>query len=219
MLEMESFPDLREFEGDYEEYLFELGELKHEPINPPRADHVGENVYSFEWLTLNETIRRPNDPPNVLLGSILYHMERRITQRHASVAASFITWLGTNCGHSIHDRAQQLLKAGLHRDEAYECAWAIENKRRSGINHGIRYIESVLAGPDDFGKDIFSGMWGLRRMPNITIEDYETVEQLVEWLSTDRAQEFIRRCEFLINIRNSVSKPMDTIKVMCGVKI
>lgn len=219
MLEMEQdADDLKEFEGDYEEYLFELGELSHKPIHGPRVDHVGENVYAFEWETLNVSVRRKNDPPNVLLGSILYDMERRITQRHASVAASFITWLGTNCGQSIILKAHQLKCAELYGHQAFTAAWAIENTRRNGINGGIRYIESILAPPDHFGQDLFSKMWGLRRMPNLSIEDHETVEHVVAWLCTDRAGEFIRRCDHLIKMRQSYASPMDTVRLLSGVK-
>jgi hypothetical protein len=213
--------DLKEFEGDYEEYLFELGELSHKPIHGPRVDNVGENVYAFEWETLNVSVRRKNDPPNVLLGSILYDMQRRITQRHASVAASFITWLGTNCGQSIILKADALRRLGnseMYGSQAFVAAWAIENTRRNSINSGIRYIESILAPADHFGQDLFSKMWGLRRMPNISIEDHETIEHIVAWLATDRAGEFIRRCDHLIKVRQRYDSPMDTVRLLSGVK-
>lgn len=204
--------------GDYEEYLLELGELQHKPLHGPRADHVGENVFAFEWETLNATVRRRTDPPNALLASILFDMQRRITQRHASVAASFITWLGTNCGHSFLDKAYRMMGSKLRPDEAFIAAWTIDNKRMHRINGGIRLIESILAPADHFGADLFSGHWGLRRMPDLTIEDHEAIDHLVAWLATARAEEFLRRCQHLIKIRERYATPMDTVRLIVGAK-
>ncbi len=221
MFEVDPDSELREFEGDYDDYLHALGELSHKPIIPPREGFPGENVYAFEWETLNATVGRPDlDPPNALLANILYDMQRRITQRHASVAASFITWLGTNAGMCFKLTAQRIREESrglLTLEDAYGCAWAIENRRRSHVNSGSRAIEHILAGVDDFGKDLFGGMYGLRRAPDLHVEDYETIEHLVAWLASPRAVEFVARCEYLIDLRGRYPSAMQTVRVIAGV--
>lgn len=221
MFEVDTESELKEFELDYDEYLHALGELSHKPLHGPRESHVGENVYAFEWEVMHASVRRDNDPPNVLLASMLYAMQRRITQRHASVAASFITWLGTNCGMAYLNAAKRLRDCAsysLMPREAYLAAWAIDNQRSLQVNHGGRLIESILAPADHFGRDLFTGLWGLRRMPDLSIEDHETVEHVASWLGTPRAQEFIARCDHLIHVRQRVETPMDTLKVIMGVE-
>lgn len=190
-----------------EEYLFEIGELDHSPIDGPRPDHIGENVYSFQWKQLHVNDRAANvqKPPNYLLASMLHDMTSQITQRHASVAASAITFLGCNCGQSIILQAKAMASKNLNYPDALLASWTLTNKRSFGINRGLRAIEVMLAPPDYWGTDFLSGALQLQRIPELSIEDYETVEHVYAWLGGDTGMQFVRRCEAMIEMRQRMT--------------
>lgn len=198
-----------------EEHLLELGELKHQPLRPPRVDHVGENVFAHEWEVFMLTDRSANEPANIRLENILEDMDRLLTQRHASVAATFITWLGTNCGQSYLHEASQLGSRGrIGNDKAFVAAWAIENMRRRGINHGRRTVEALLEDDSPNG-ELFAEMVGLRQPGDFTVEDLETLDHVAAWLGTDQGYRFCRRCEHLIQTRNKFSTE-ETVRIIAG---
>jgi hypothetical protein len=192
---------------EIEEYLFEIGELDHSPIDGPRAGHVGENVYAFQWQQLHVRERDANvhKPPNYLLASMLSSVTNRITQRHASVAASAITFLGCNCGQSIVLQAKAMASKNLNYPDALLASWTLTNKRSAGINRGLRTIEVMLAPPNYWGTDVLSGALQLQRVPDLSIEDYETVEHVYAWLGGDTGIQLVRRCEAMIEMRQRMT--------------
>lgn len=210
--------DSEDFDAEYSRYLESIGELQHKPIDGPRGGHAGENIFSYAWAMKMETERKERDPPNWPLVQILWNLDMRITQRHANVAASFITWLGTNSGNCIIQRARSLYDTSRHTnlEDCFVAAWSIENMRRIGTNRGTRVIESMLAPGDHFGPDLFGGSYGLRRVPDLSVEDFETVDHVAHWCGSTEGCAFIRRCESLITMRERYTTA-DTIKVIAGV--
>jgi hypothetical protein len=206
-----------EFEAEDFDYLCYLGDLIHKPIDGPRPNHVGENVFAFQWEQLMvKPMEHGDSPPNVQLALILWKLTRRITQRHASVAASFITWLGTNCGNAIIQRSLRLyFDANIGREESFVAAWSIDNLPHNGS--GIRLIDAVLATADCWGRDILDNGPRLQRLPELSVEDHQTVEQVAYWCGTEDGCKFIRLCEGQIRERERVTVD-ESIRIMTGVQ-
>lgn len=186
---------------DYEQYLLDLGWLQHEAIPPhPRPGHIGENVYAEQWRELMLTHSASDEDliaPNARLARILDELPTRLTQRHATVCATFITWLGCASGMSFRLTAEKLIASGVLRGGgAWRAAWAVHNSRHGGTNGGWRSIEFMLAPPDHFGKDQLFAIGGetLVRMPEISTNDLECIETLCEWLGVGGVG-FVLRCE------------------------
>lgn len=78
--------------------------IRHSPINPVRADVVGEAVTMEQGASLVDRLL-PFDLDECELVSPLAHMlSVPLNQRDAEVAASFVRWLGTNNGRGyLHE--------------------------------------------------------------------------------------------------------------------
>lgn len=194
-------------DSEYEDYLYDLGPLQHVPVRPPRAGFIGETVFAERWAKyMAEAPRHGYDSwrlcPNARLAEILSELPSRISQRHATVCASIVCWLGTNCGHATLDEAKKL-GAMMFPGYGYIAAWAIENKRSSHVNRGVRCLEHLLAPEDHYGKCIFTGALVLQRRPDLTVEDYETAEHLWSWLASDPGRAFVQGCERVITKRQA----------------
>jgi hypothetical protein len=185
-------------EGEYEDYLYSLGWLEHKPLPPyPRASFIGETVYAEEWAKLMQE-RGTYSTPNSKLVDILSSHPTPLTQRQATICATVMCWLGTNCGQAVILGARRLIeKAKEHPAPAFVMSWANQNRRIYGINHSYTALEHLLAPPDHYGKD-YIGIGGrtLIRRPELTVDDYEVVEHLMYWLGG--AEGFILRCEHRI---------------------
>lgn len=183
-------------EGDYEDYLLGLGWLQHTPLPPyPRAGCIGEMVYAEEWAKLmQEKDRYGLNAPNGKLASILSNHPTPLTQRQATICATVVCWLGTNCGQSVILGARRLIeKAREHSGPAFVMSWAIQNHRINGVNHSFSALEHLLAPPDHYGKDVFLGGRTLVRRPDLSVDDYEVVDHLMYWLGG--AEGFFLACE------------------------
>lgn len=102
-----------------------LVELNHTGNRPGRSrDLMPERVFAQEWEIENERMTAVNfgltalelilnsgpGPTQQALGHN-YRAEIDLpTQRDATVAASIIQWLGTNCGKSFLDRVERRIK-------------------------------------------------------------------------------------------------------------
>lgn len=184
---------------EYEDYLIECGSFKHEPMPPhPRPNHIGEFVYSEEWSTLMQ--ERPPyglDSPNSMLANVLWNLPARVTQRHATICATVICWLGTNCGRSVVDKALEYREKRIHHErQAYLIAWTIQNDRSPHVNHGIRILKHLLAPPECYGTPLLGVLPGPQvvRRPELSAEDYEVVEHLMLWLTEGIGATFVSRC-------------------------
>lgn len=134
---------------------------------------------------------------------ILTDMGTRVRQRHATVAASFIMWLGTNCGAGLIHSARRLQRAFEKSGEpgfnAWISAWAIEGRRCRGINSGVRTIEAVLAPTWDATRE---GAMRDAVRTNVSYEDAEVIEHVMEWLGDEeQGRDFLRQCEAKIEAR------------------
>jgi hypothetical protein len=169
----------------------ELLAFSHDAIRAPRPCTVGEMVMSDKWLELMD---RP--APTILDECDEYHLRMimsaypfPLTQRVATVAASFVQWLGTNCGRCFLHDAERIAKTLDGKRDAWLAAWAIDNARHAGMNGGVRTIEAALAPSDHWENG------RLVRLPDLTAQDHEAVEHVVLWLGMPEGQAFIAECE------------------------
>jgi len=176
--------------NDVEQDMNEIMEFDHSPISPfPRKNHIGEETFHSAWLHLMGEIKGSyfvdySTPLHQILSHAFPYV---VTQRHATVAASFICWLGTNSGRSIIDQVGRCLRYNpcLSRLDSFRLIWAKENSRRYGFNNGYRLIEYILGDMNDE----FHG-WQL----NISVQDYEVCDRLIEWLADVEGTNFINSC-------------------------
>lgn len=170
--------------------------LDHTPTLPARESVIGEGVFLSAWqqLMADSAQGYGEGPHPCLLHSILSHLPDPVEQRHATVAASFVKWLGTNGGRDLLDRAERLKGSGFTPVSAYCCAWATVNRRDPCISHGIRTIEGIL-GPIELVTEINNYREIRKWLPELSVADYETVESIVTWLPSLDGAEFLRRCQ------------------------
>ncbi len=187
-------------------YLNDLGPLNHSPHRPPRQNDLREEVFAERWkLFMNTPLAQldacePPSPPNIRLADILTDCCRDITQRDATVAASFICYLGTNGGYSFLRFAEQYFAAlKTDRPNSYLSAWEVTNRRQSYTNNGIRTIEYMLADEDMFNPKTGS----LDRLPTITSSDLEVAQCVAIWLSSLEGKNFVDGCLKTIDYRKS----------------
>lgn len=180
--------------------------LIHRPIRRPRTTFTGECMFAASWMRLMdsspvESERYPGGFANKL-ESILTLYPHEITQRTASIAASFITWLGTNNGQCFLIAARKMGETLGNPQNGYIAAWAIENRRSQGINSGVRTIEAVLS-KEDSGTDMF----GYRpNIPILSAAEVEVVDLLVEWMAGEEGMTFVNNCEAEIeSLKNAMA--------------
>lgn len=171
--------------------ITDLFGLEHKPLRPPRKDFIGEGVFASMWEVVMQ--REPGFDGDYAIEAVLNNFPRVIEQRHASVLASVVCWLGTNCGRCFLSQAKTLSEKIRHRsDEQYMLAWTIENHRRGYVNSGIRTLEYCLATEYRPSSSRFDG--GVI-VPVLSADDYEVVEHLMYWLAGREGQALIYNCE------------------------
>lgn len=170
--------------------------LDHSPTLPARDSVIGEGVFLTAWqqLMVDSATGYGDGPHPCLLHSILAHLPDPVEQRHATVAATFVKWLGTNGGRDLLDRADRLKGRGFTPVSAYCAAWATVNRRDPCISHGIRTIEGIL-GPIELVTEIDNYRQISKWLPKLSVADYETVEAIVEWLPSLEGVAFLGRCQ------------------------
>lgn len=189
----------------------ELLDLVHTPIRPPRPGTPGEGIYLQLWQDYMAA-----DPGR--LHSILWSTGSSVGQREASVCASYMTFMGCNCGGCFTHAAEQLLTlSDLHSythsaEGRFLMAWALENRRSRGVNGGIRTIEAMLAKSDAFVATTFDRRVDWDAFSEITPADYDTVECMVVWWSGRDAAEMRTIAKSMIEAANkrilsSIFKP------------
>lgn len=172
------------------DYLWDIPLFNHSPMRPARKGLVGENVFASEWAKL---MAPPNfdSPANQPLADVMGSYGYRLKERAATVAASVICWLGTNCGRCFLEKAARLGSVQTSREDGYLMAWAVENARQSFSGQGRRTLEACLISDE---KPTI--------VPNLSAQDYECAEHLVMWLGSDDGQKFLQRCETEISRQN-----------------
>ena len=149
--------------------------LKHIPLQPPRTSVPMEGIYLRLWQNFSE--QRPDE-----WLAVFSDCNFKPRQRAASVAASFMTFMGCNCGRDFTRRADELVSRFSWPEQAYIAAWALENTRHRGVNSNLRTIEYMLAGEHPIHKDGFvRGRVNWAAVPNVTQEDHDVIECMVRW--------------------------------------
>ncbi len=195
--------------------------IRFEPLMPVRPDVIGERIFMREWHYLvggkRATIMHSDGTPHPenfeTLG--VYHdqpwpdvsfyrsMARagplptdasiaEAWQRRASVATSFIKWLGTSFGLHYLDDADKLYntlqKAPIfpnYRANAYVMTWAQRNSAGDGQPRRTIVAESYTAGMYGFAViDAFK----------CSYDDIRVIEEMAAWLGTDIGQRFVKTC-------------------------
>jgi len=163
--------------------------LSHEPIREARKEVIGEVVMVANWNAfMRDEVLLAYDhwemvPP-------LFHiLSCDMNQRAATVAASFIRWIGTNCGRSFLGQGQKMMAA--HKGNGYLLAWTLENQRKSGA----RTIDYVLSPASNYS--VTSPCWlnGLKVKPIITDTDCEVIESIAGWLGSQDGQHYLATSE------------------------
>lgn len=159
--------------------------LLHVPLKPPRASVPREGMLLALWQQFAE--QRPEEYAYVFRG----RTNGPIRQRAASVAASFMVYMGCNGGRSFTHAAERLAKSGAFTctEDAYLSAWVVENKRSSGVNSGLRTIEYMLAREHPIAKGVVP-LWRVDwpLVPDVTMEDADIVEAMVAWWASTTAR-------------------------------
>lgn len=157
--------------------------LQHVPLHPPRASIPKEGLYLALWQQFAE--QRPEEL-SYILGA---RTNGPIRQRAASVAASFMVFMGCNGGGGFTYAAERMAASGAFScaEDAYLAAWAIENKRVRAVNSGLRTAEYMLAREYPIHPNQPCRVdWP--KVPDVTQEDMDVLEAMVAWWSSPAAQ-------------------------------
>lgn len=174
------------------DYLWDVPLFEHKAIAMPRKGFLAENVFYDNWVQMLTQDRDMSEPDNQRFADVLGSYGHEINERVATVAATFISWLGTNVGFSYRDEARRLSKVVPYKHDAYLMAWAVHNLRHSSVSAGRRQLEACLSNPALDKHD------HINRAPVLSSQDYEVVEHLVVWLGTDDGQDFLEKCENIL---------------------
>lgn len=180
---------------DYNEFQ-EPPRVLHTPMHPPRACTPGEVIYLDLWREY--ATARPREWWGI------FETRGPVRQRAASVAASFMVFMGCNCGRGFTHRAEELSKASIFmsRENAFLAAWAIENRRCGGVNSGLRASEYMLASEYPIATSFGSNRAVGSLVPVITQEDNDILESMVVWWSTTPAKVMREIAEPMIEASN-----------------
>jgi hypothetical protein len=193
---------MKAFEETYEARVDRLLNITHEPINMPRKLHIGEQVFYAEWKRLMTRSLDVFDDSVIFLEHILHHLSLTVNQRHATVCASFIKWLGTNCGRSFLHDANRFSKSDFFtsKEKAFLACWALENHRHRSFNRGGRVTEHLLRNYENGFSNEF---------PEPSADDYEVIDHLVYWLGSNDGIEFVSECVKKIDDINSIESTIE----------
>jgi len=161
--------------------------LQHIPINPPRAGYHGEAVYAAHWIELMSKSASA-------LHRLLFNFPWEPGQREATVAATFVCWLGTNMGQSFLNEGKRL-SGHFFLGDSYLAAWACHNRRSRGVNSSWRSLEHMM---NVGGRDAC--------IPDLSAHDYEAVEHIAHWLGSQDGQAFIAGCQAEIERRRKLDQ-------------
>lgn len=162
--------------------------LQHEPLRPVRPDVLGEVAYMRIWGEWMGRWAGEASDYDLPLQAILRRSV--VTQRQASVAASFIRWLGTNIGRSFVEEAERMAtQAPFHlpyrREDAFLCEWAIQNKL------GCMYAPLLSTELNSVVLCAGASVLAPGAVPELTLDDCWVIELLVLWLGSEEGARFI----------------------------
>lgn len=174
-----------------------MSTFNHQPLHPPRNGTVGEGIYLNLWIEF--ATKHPEEWRNI------FDLTGEINQRAATVAASFMVFMGCNGGMSFTHEAERYATNPLFYsvDAAYLAAWAINNRRSRGINHGLRTSEFMLAKrhPISYERTFRFDVVCWCDVPDITQDDNDVLECMVIWWGTQRAKKLRIEAERMIEAK------------------
>lgn len=165
--------------------------VKHIPLHPPRDGTPGEGIYLGLWREWAEANPRE--------WFCIFTSAGPVRQRAASVAASFMVYMGCNGGRSFTQEAMALAKTDTWRERAFLRAWAMHNTRSVGVNHGLRTIEYMLARQHPIAAGTFNNHVNWPAVPVVTMDDIDIVESMVRWWASTTASVMREIAEPTIN--------------------
>jgi hypothetical protein len=167
-----------------------MKKIKHIPFQPPRESVPMEGIYLQLWRDFAES--RPDE-----WKAIFSDCPFNPRQRAASVAASFMTYMGCNGGLCFTRRAEELIGEFKFPEPAYIASWAIENARNKAVNSGLRTIEYMLAREHPIKHKWPNGVnW--KAVPCVTMEDIDVIDSMVRWWAGTTAKAIREQAEALL---------------------
>ncbi|WGK63482.1 hypothetical protein QAO71_17075 (plasmid) [Halopseudomonas sp. SMJS2] len=168
----------------------DLNALVHEPINPVRACTLGEGVMMNEWLSLmNEESIADDWDWGLPVHPLDMILRCPVDQRAATVASSFVRWLGTNNGRCYLSRSRAFQE--VHGSEAFLVGWVLENRRK--YDNDFRMITYLLTKKENFSNQ--GGLIAGGRLADVSDRDNEVIESVASWLGTELGLAYLHRCE------------------------
>ncbi len=158
--------------------------LDHSPIREARGATPGEGIYLQLWRELMTA--RPT-----LLEDILSDLPFKTDQRAATVAATFMVWMGCNGGRDLTLMAERYATAAVipTREAAFLAAWANYDMRRRGINGGLRASEFMLAANHPIDeRETSRGRVRWEYVPEVAMRDRDVLEAMVAWWASAEAE-------------------------------
>jgi hypothetical protein len=154
----------------------------HTPYMPARDD-LPEAIFLARWKALNTQM------PS-FLASVIGH---RASVRDCRVAASFVTWIGTNCGTSFIYEAKSRVNDYVFTEPAYLATWALVNRRERHVSSNVRAIEVILS-PESLFLGRGATPYERAQKLSISLRDLDTVEAVVKWLASAHGDAFVTDC-------------------------
>lgn len=173
--------------------------VQHIPIRPPRGSVPMEGIYASLWKNFAE--QRPDE-----WRAIFRDCPTTPRQRAASVAASFMTFMGCNGGRDFTASADRLAASGafIGKEAAYLAAWALTNDRVHYINCGLRVIEYMLAREHPvYLSGIRLGHVNWTLVPSVTMDDIDVIECMVRWWAGTTATVIREHAAALLEAHNA----------------
>lgn len=173
--------------------------IQHIPLQPPRVSIPMEGIYASLWRNFAE--QRPDE-----WKAIFRDCPTNPRQRAASVAASFMVFMGCNGGREFTAAADRLAATGARggKEAAYLAAWALTNDRTCYINSGLRTIEYMLASEYPIHTTgIRHGHVNWQSVPTVTMDDIDVIECMVRWWSGTTAHVIREHAAVLLEAHNS----------------
>lgn len=173
--------------------------IKHIPFNKARSSVPRECLYLKEWQEFAEKVSFNNDIRDVTNFEHIFNLYGNITPgfREALVAASFVTFMGSNVGRAFTLSSEDLYRRCdgiLTREDAFLSCWMKENKRISFCNNGMILMEAIVGRYVNKSNSL-NPYESAYKLDKFTVEDWEALNVMVIWWSTEEAKEMRERCE------------------------
>lgn len=167
------------------------------PINPVTEPQRLMMIEQFQKFMLEYDIEKLNETSFQQyedgLDYFFHTFKLMPTEREMQVIATVLAWLNSNCGRSFLYEAESMSRLFKnYRYKGYVCAWAYEDKRQIGSNHGFTLLEHLLT-PSEH-RDLHRGLLcNINQF--VSVNDHEIVKCLIQWLSTGDGQSYLDLCK------------------------